>query len=152
MGFLRCSVITNLLLRILPKCPEMCSCLLLEGLPHLLIPFCLKIYFFFSGCGLQKPPGCSCSCRQSDLELVRQKKGESTNPAFIPTLCAPVIVHYLPRDYFQKLSCSFPPSPHFYLMPGDVQSCTQGFLLHWALGSGSHLSRAASTGSILKPF
>lgn len=52
-----------------------------------LSPYTFLFEDFCSGCGLQKPPGCSCSCWQSDLELVRQKmEGAQIMPSFLPSV------------------------------------------------------------------
>lgn len=107
-------------------------------------PYTFLLKDFFSGCGLQKPPGWSYSCWQSDLELIRQKM---EGPQIIPTLCAPVIVHYLPRDNPRNWVVVFLPLHTFTcsLVVPRGSTCTENL----ALG---HFYETWSTGSIFKAY
>lgn len=123
------NVITNLLLRIVPKCPEMCSCSLLEGLPCLLIPFCLKIFFlqwmwFAEASRLLFLCAGGVTLNWSGKKEKKKEKGREHKSCFHSCPLCSSYCPLSPQRLLQKLSWSFPPPPHFYLMPGDVQSST----------------------------
>lgn len=98
---------------------------------------------FCSGCGLQKPPGCSCSCCQSDLGLVRQKmEGAQIMPSFLPFVLQ--LLPLSPQRLLQKLSYSFPPPSHFswcLVMSGVVPrgfTCTENLALGHVCEASKH--------------
>lgn len=148
--FLDCGIIKMLcyykllllLSKILPKYPERCSCTLFEGLPHLLIPFCLKIF------------SVDVVCRSLQAALVhadrvtlnwsgKKLEGAQIMPPFLSSVLQ--LLSIISPETTPETELEFS-SPFTFFPVG-----AQGFHLHWELGSGSGLWTGASTGSILRP-
>lgn len=123
---------------------------LLEALPVLFVQCCLKALAPDVLYGSLWAALCAC------LELTGQKMKRAQIilvPTFIPSLYSPVILHYLPRDH-SKIGYNCLLSPHFYLMPCNIQSNAQGGELHrqrlWLIGAGSDRRSVASRGRVLR--
>lgn len=124
-----------LFLRILPKHPERCSCLSLEGLPHLLIPFCLKL--FAVGVVCRSLQAALVRAARVTLDWSGKKWREHKSCLHSYPLCSSYC-HYLPRDYSRNWAIVFLPLPIF----PDAWWCPEwypGVSPALKLGSGSRL-------------